>query len=82
MEKQTEVQRVKEAIAALKAKGWTISAIADELMVDRDSVWAWEVGRYRPANPRSIRIVLEGLLRRKRIPKRKRYSGNRNPPAT
>jgi orotate phosphoribosyltransferase-like protein len=80
MEKQMEVERVKEALAALKAKGWTISAVADELAVDRDSVWAWEVGRYRPANPRSVRIALEGLLRRRRIPKRRRYK--KNPPAT
>jgi transcriptional regulator with XRE-family HTH domain len=80
MEKPIEVQRVKEALAELKARGWTISAIADELAVHRDSVWSWEAGRYTPDKPRLVRIALEGLLRRRRIPKRKRYK--KNPPAT
>jgi orotate phosphoribosyltransferase-like protein len=75
-----EVERVKEALATLKERGWTTAAIADELAVDRDSVWAWQTGRYKPANPRLVRIALDGLLRRRRIPKRKRYK--RNPPST
>jgi DNA-binding XRE family transcriptional regulator len=80
MEKQREAQRVKEALATLKQRGWTTAAIADELAVNRDSVWGWETDRYRPSNPRSVRIAMEGLLRRRRIPKRKRYK--KNPPAT
>jgi hypothetical protein len=76
-----EVVRVREAIAVLKGRGWTTAALADELSVHWDAVWAWETGRRAPANPRLVLIALERLLRRKRIPKRKRYT-KRNPPAT
>jgi transcriptional regulator with XRE-family HTH domain len=76
-----EVERVREAIAVLKGRGWTLAAIADELSVHRDAVWAWETGRRAPANPRPVMMALERLLRRKRIPKRKRYT-KKNPPTT
>jgi hypothetical protein len=79
-QERLEVEQVRAMLTELKAKGWTISAIADELMVLRDSVWSWDTGRYAPKNPRLVRIALEGLLRRRRIPKRRRYK--KNPPAT
>jgi hypothetical protein len=75
-----EVQRIKEALATLKARGWTTAAIADELAVHRDSVWAWETGRYEPENARLVMMALDRLLQRRRIPKRRRYK--RNPPGT
>jgi DNA-binding transcriptional regulator YiaG len=75
-----DVQRVREALAVLKSKGWTTAAIADELSVDWDTVRGWETGRHPPQNPRLAVLGVERLLRRRRIPKKRRYK--KNPPAT
>ena len=73
---------VQELIAALRAKGWTLAAIADYLRVDRDSVYRWERGLRNPANAVGVVMALKDLLRRRRIPKRSRRGSRRNPPAT
>ena len=75
-----EIERVREALVILRERGWTLAAIADELSVHRESVWAWVAGRRAPENPKLVMMALERLLQRRRIPKRKRYK--RNPPAT
>jgi transcriptional regulator with XRE-family HTH domain len=66
----TEVQ---ELIAELQKKGWTLAAIAEELGVDDASVYRWQKGMRSPANVVGVVAVLRRLLRRKRVPKRKRY---------
>ena len=71
---------VQDLITELRAKGWTVAAIADELGVDYRSVIRWQTGQRSPSNVVGVRAVLSGLLQRRRIPKRKRYK--RNPPAT
>jgi transcriptional regulator with XRE-family HTH domain len=63
---------VKELITQLRAKGWTLAAIADELQVDNESVYRWQRGLRSPANASAVATVLRGLLRRRRIPKRRR----------
>jgi hypothetical protein len=76
-----EIERVREALGILRGRGWTIAALADELAVHRDTVYSWASGKNPPENPRLMLMALERLLRRKRIPKRKRYT-KKNPPAT
>ena len=70
---------VQEMIAGLREKGWTVAAIADELSVDYDTVARWQRGTRSPANVIGVRLVLGQLLKRQRIPKRKRYT--KKPPA-
>src|SRR5688572_12798314 len=73
----TEIQ---DLIAELRAKGWTVAAISDELGVDYYTVYKWQKGIHAPSNTVAISRVLRQLLQQRRIPKRKRYK--RNPPAT
>jgi DNA-binding transcriptional regulator YiaG len=75
-------EKVRGLIAQLREKGWTMAAIADELGVDHDTVYRWKEGLRSPANAVGIVSVLNDLLQRRRIPKRRRYVGKRNPPAT
>jgi hypothetical protein len=65
----TEVQ---DLISQLRAKGWTVAAIADELSVDYDSVYRWVKGIHAPSNVGAVTRVLRLLLQQKRIPKRRR----------
>ena len=62
-----------DLIEQLRGKGWTLSAIADEMGVTRNAVDGWRAGTRYPANSQAVKVVLEQLLQRKRIPKRKRY---------
>jgi transcriptional regulator with XRE-family HTH domain len=68
------MQEVEQALAELRAKGWTWAAIADELGVHQETVRVWRIGRQTPANPRPVLVVLERLLQRRRIPKKRRYN--------
>lgn len=56
----------------LNDKGWTSSAIADELGVTNVAVYRWQSGDRYPENIKPILIVLDQLMRRKNIPKRRR----------
>jgi transcriptional regulator with XRE-family HTH domain len=82
LDMEKEVNEVRELIAALRTKGWTVAAIADHLKVDRDSVYRWERGLRSPANAVGVVLALRRLLQRRRIPKRSRRGSKRNPPAT
>ena len=64
---------VQELIERLRAKGWTLSAVADEMGVSRNAVDFWRSGSRYPSNTVAVKHELERLLVRKRIPKRKRY---------
>ena len=70
----TEPSEIQTLIAQLNAKGWTYSAIADELGSDYRTLWQWRTGRFTPANSKAIALALRHLLGWKRIPKKKRYS--------
>ena len=70
----TEPSEIQDLIAQLSAKGWTYSAIADELGSDYRTLWQWRTGRFSPANAKAIALALRHLLWRTRIPKKKRYS--------
>ncbi len=64
---------IQEVLAQLRDKGWTWAAIARELGVHRETVSRWWAGTFYPDHPRVFVVVLEGLLRRRRIPKQKVY---------
>ena len=59
----------------MRDKGWTDPAIGDEIGYGRVSVFRWRSGEQYPGHPQPILIALDALLRRKRIPKRRRYEG-------
>ena len=60
----------------LKDKGWTMRAISDELAVSHMTVYRWQKGMRNAENARSVAYMLDTLLKRKRIPKRKRRGSN------
>jgi transcriptional regulator with XRE-family HTH domain len=65
---------IQSRIAQLVEKGWTLAAIADELSVTSDTVELWRAGKRNPTNARGIVLMLDKVLRKKRIPKQKRYA--------
>jgi hypothetical protein len=68
-------------IAQLEEKGWTLVAIADsgELEVHRNTVGMWKAGKRYPSLDKPVLDALNRLLKRNRIPKKKRYQkGSRN----
>ena len=70
---------VQDVVAALVNKGWSLAAIADELGVHAETVMRWKAGTHQPTNAKPVILVLEGLRRRQKVPKRKRYT--KSPPA-
>jgi len=61
-------------IAELLKKGWTLAAIADELGVTSDTVELWRAGKRNPTNAKAVLLMLDKVLKKKRIPKQKRYA--------
>ena len=66
------MNEIQDRLLALKDKGWTMAAIADELGVSNMTVYTWRNGTRNAENARSVLFKLDSLLARKRIPKRKR----------
>jgi hypothetical protein len=60
-------------ISRLVKKGWTLAAIADELGVRPLTVKRWRDGGISPRKAKTVVAVLGKLLKRKRIPKQRRY---------
>jgi transcriptional regulator with XRE-family HTH domain len=67
------MNEIQTKIAELQEKGWTLAAIADELEITVNAVEKWKAGDREPRNAKAVLILLDQLLERKRIPKRKRY---------
>ena len=65
---------VNEQLVVLLEKGWTVASIADAIDVPRNTVERWKRRVHQPFHAQAISLALEQLLRRKRIPKRKRYT--------
>lgn len=61
-------------IAELMEKGWTLAAIADELGVTSDTVELWKAGRRNPTNAKAVLAMLDVVLKKKQIPKQRRYA--------
>ena len=68
------VNAVQEKLAGLEEKGWTLAAIADEVGVTYNAVQKWKAGTRRPSNARPVLQSLDNLLKRKRIPGRRRHN--------
>ena len=60
-------------IRELRVKGWTLSALADQMGVHRDTLTYWLSGKRTPAHPAAVLRALKELEQWTRIPKRKRY---------
>lgn len=71
------MNEVQAKVAQLQEKGWTLAAIADELGVTPDTVELWKAGRRNATNAKGMLIILDELLKRKRIPKQRRYKTGR-----
>ena len=70
---------IQEKLKQLQDNGWTISALADELEQARVTLYKWKTEERYPANAKAILAMLDQIAKRKRIPKKKRYStGNRD----
>lgn len=68
------MEQIKCAIRALSAKGWTLAAIADEVGVTSQTIENWNAGKRNASNPKGVLVILEALLRKKQIPKQRRYA--------
>ena len=71
------MEDIQVAIAALQAKGWTISALSDELEIPRNTVDRWKRGVMQPSHSKIVLLALRELLPRKLVPKGKRYTPGR-----
>ena len=65
---------VQSKISQLVKKGWTLAAIADELGVTSDTVELWRAGKRNPTNAKAVLLMLDRVLKKKRIPKQRRYT--------
>ena len=61
-------------LASLKEKGWSWAAIADELGLTVNAVEKWVSGHHKPAKENETLRLLDQLIAKKRIPKRRRYT--------
>ena len=70
-----QMNEVQTRIAQLEERGWSLVSIADadELKVHRNTVGMWKAGARYPRPDTPILDALDRLLRRNRIPKKKRY---------
>ena len=64
-------------IAELQTKGWTLAALSDELGNHVNTLEKWKAGDRYPANSASVMLALDALMKKRRIPKKKRYKNSR-----
>jgi transcriptional regulator with XRE-family HTH domain len=67
------MNEVQTKIAELQQKGWTLTALADELGVTVNAIEKWKAGDRYPRNAKAVILLLNQLTARKRIPKKRRY---------
>jgi transcriptional regulator with XRE-family HTH domain len=67
------MNEIQDRIAQLQDKGWTLAALADELEVTPNAIEKWKAGDRYPRLEKPVLDALDQLLKRKRIPKKKRY---------
>jgi hypothetical protein len=65
---------IQARIALLQEKGWTLAALADELEVTPNAIEKWKAGDRYPRLEKPVVDALDQLLKRKRIPKKRRYT--------
>ncbi len=64
---------VQQRLKDLQDRGWTVAAVADEIGLTVSAVEKWKAGDRYPGNSKLALMGLDGLLRRKRVPKQRRY---------
>ena len=75
------MNEVQAKIAELQQRGWTLASIADELGVHWFTAHRWRRGSQSPDTPKPVLMALDALLKRKRIPKKRRYAKGSRPRA-
>jgi len=65
---------IQSRIAELQKKGWTLASIADEVGLTVNAIEKWKAGTHNPGNPKAMLLLLDQLMTRKRIPKKRRYN--------
>ena len=70
--KVAAMNAVQEKLADLEGKGWSLAAIADEMGLAYNTVQKWKAGDRQPSNAQSVYRDLDSLLKRKRIPQKRR----------
>ena len=63
---------IQTRLLELKDKGWTMAAISDELGVTHMTVYRWQKGMRKAENSRSVLHMLDTLMKRRTVPKRRR----------
>ena len=61
-------------LASLQEKGWTLAALADEMEQKVNTLEKWKAGDRNPGNEKAVLEMLDRTLKKKRIPKRRRYA--------
>ena len=64
---------VQERLTQLRARGWTLASLADELGMSRRGIGGWQSGERYPENVKAVLMALDALLKRRRIPKLRRH---------
>ena len=66
------VVEVQQKLLALQKRGWTIPAIAQAIGMSTSAVEKWKAGDRNPRGQKMVTAALDALLRKKRVPKRRR----------
>lgn len=64
---------IQKRLEKLRVKKWTDAAIADEIGYGRVTVARWRSGQKYPSHANLVLMALDGLLKRKNVPKQRRY---------
>ena len=64
---------VQEKIAQLQQSGWSITALSERIGQARVTLDKWKSGERYPANSKAILLLLDQVVKEKRIPKQRRY---------
>jgi DNA-binding transcriptional regulator YiaG len=67
------MNEIQTKIDELQEKGWTLAAISDELEVTVNAVEKWKAGDRQPQNAKAVLMLMNQLLEKKRVPRKKRY---------
>lgn len=70
------MSELQDKIQELREKGWTLSAISDELGSHRETIYGWVARGHSPANIKLVIAALDGLFKKKPPPRRRYPDGH------
>lgn len=70
---------VQVALKACFDKGWTITALSEELEIGRETVSRWWRAETVPDHQKIVIMALEGVAQWRRVPKQRRYRQGESP---